>query len=62
MLIGTNRMVLQTDCNLVMYSDTGAAVWATGTDKYGANCYLDMADDGHLKLFNANNIVLWSKP
>jgi hypothetical protein len=57
----TYELVMQTDGNLVVYNDTGAAVWASGTAGHpGANAL--MRGDGNFVIFadQAQTQSLWS--
>lgn len=57
--IGTNGMVfvLQQDGNLVLYSTTGQATWASGTNN---GKKLQLQNDGNLVLYDVNNQPVWS--
>jgi hypothetical protein len=51
-------LVMQPDCNLVMYQGSSLAtshqVWQTNTTGKGSDCFLTMQTDGHLVVYNAN--------
>jgi hypothetical protein len=66
-------LVMQNDCNVVAYpkfSKVGfghplqqskdQAVWASNTAGKGANCFLDLQDDGNLVLYDGASKPLWS--
>ena len=50
----TPFLIMQADCNLVLYSDTAhsSVVYATGTNNDGSNCSLVMQDDGNLVVYS----------
>jgi hypothetical protein len=52
-------LVMQPDCNLVMYQGSSLAtshqVWETGTAGGGSDCWLIMQTDGNLILYNATS-------
>ncbi|KAK1320131.1 Mannose-specific lectin [Acorus calamus] len=49
---GEYTLIMQADCNLVMY-DKGKAVWHTNTAGKGyCDCYLKMQSDGDLVVYN----------
>ena len=61
---GHNLLIMQSDCNLVLYNDMNnanrsGAVWATGTYNRGTSCYALMDAGGNLEVFDGNNNVLW---
>lgn len=56
---GINELVVQTDGNLVLYSN-GIATWASNTAGSGSNNYLAMQNDGNLVLYNSAGKSLWS--
>uniref|UniRef100_A0A3Q2QYG4 Uncharacterized LOC105919201 n=1 Tax=Fundulus heteroclitus TaxID=8078 RepID=A0A3Q2QYG4_FUNHE len=54
------RLVMQEDCNLVMYNKEGVGKWVTDTHRSGDNLSrLHLADDGNLHLYNGPN-ELWN--
>jgi O-glycosyl hydrolase len=55
-----NRLILQEDQNLVLYSGN-SAVWASGTVGSGA-IWLGVRDDGTFALFNRDNQPVWVSP
>ena len=54
------RVILQDDCNLVLYSQYDVPVWSTGTYQPigNRNCQLSVEIDGNLLLYN-NGKVIW---
>lgn len=56
---GINELVVQTDGNLVLYSN-GIATWASNTAGSGSNNYLAMQNDGNLVLYNSANKAIWA--
>jgi surface antigen len=52
------KFVFQTDGNLVLYSQTGKALWATGTESAGAN-RLSVQADGNVVLYR-DTTPLWA--
>ena len=40
--------------------NSGIAKWTSNTEGGGANCYLDMGNNG-LVLYNSNNVQIWPK-
>uniref|UniRef100_A0A147AZ46 Lectin n=1 Tax=Fundulus heteroclitus TaxID=8078 RepID=A0A147AZ46_FUNHE len=47
------RLVMQTDCNLVIYNKCGQPKWATGSYNPGSKrCNVYLGDDGILHLFD----------
>lgn len=54
---GANRLILQSDGNLVAYQGT-TVMWASNTVGSGA-VFLSMRDDGTFALFNAQNALVW---
>ncbi len=55
-----NRLILQEDQNLVLYSGN-TPVWASGTVGSGA-IWLGVRDDGTFALFNKDNQKVWVSP
>ncbi len=56
---GINELVVQTDGNLVLYSN-GIATWASNTSGSGSNNYLAMQNNGNLVLYTSSGNVVWS--
>lgn len=54
-----DRIVMQTDGNLVVYSKTNQPLWDTGTHG-NANARLVMQNDGNLVIRSATNDPLWA--
>jgi len=54
-----SKFILQDDGNLVFYSTSGNAIWASSTEDPNAD-FLVMQDDGNLVLYSTTGSVLWS--
>lgn len=55
--IGSLRM--QSDCNLVLYTQSNVPVWSSNTWNRGTNCYLKMQNDGNLVIYTGGT-PLWA--
>jgi hypothetical protein len=56
---GANRIVMQTDGNLVIYTAQGVPVWQSGTSgNEGAS--LQLTDLGQLRILSAGSIPIWT--
>jgi hypothetical protein len=55
-----NRLTMQRDGNLVLYSQTGRVVWATMTNRTGNANVLQMQDDGNLVVYSAGRPVWYT--
>ncbi|XP_034003925.1 mannose-specific lectin-like [Trematomus bernacchii] len=54
------RLIMQDDCNLVMYDKDAKAMWHTNTHKSDCNlCRLQLTDDGKL-VVNKDCIEVWN--
>ncbi|XP_017157325.1 mannose-specific lectin-like [Poecilia reticulata] len=54
------RLIMQADCDLVMYNDNNQPKWATGTYKQGNHvCRLHLTDEGVLRL-HQDNQEMWN--
>lgn len=53
-----DRLVMQEDGNLVIYSADGAPLWATNTSGNG-NAVLLAHDDGSLEIVSEEGLVVW---
>ena len=56
---GQSRLVMQGDCNLVLYRGA-QAVWNSVTDGRGAGCRAVMQEDGNLVVVNGSGQPLWN--
>lgn len=56
---GGTRLQLQSDSNLVLYTDGGSALWASNTVGSGAE-YLILQNDGNLVLKTGSHSAVWS--
>ncbi|MBN3874077.1 MAG: hypothetical protein V7L00_21195 [Nostoc sp.] len=55
-----NNIVMQYDCNLVIYDSNALPTWATFTTP-GSNCSLQVQDDGNLVIYRGDNVPVWAK-
>lgn len=53
-----NRLIMQSDGNLVVYDQNGGARWAAGTNPYGA--YAEFQIDGNFVVYDRNNYPVWA--
>ena len=60
----SRKLLLQSDCNLVLYNVNNAVVagplWHTGTAGAGTDCRLDFQADGNLVLYDGQGAALWA--
>ena len=56
---GRFRLVMQTDCNLVVYKGRHA-LWASGTNGKGDNCWAVMQGDGNFVVYDGSHKPLWA--
>lgn len=63
-LSGTGFLLMQADCNLVLYwgdNENNAVLWATGTNGLGtAPCSVTMQADNNLVLYDSRSRSLWA--
>ncbi len=52
-------VIMQSDCNLVVYNCRHVPYWSSGTSNKGSSCKLTLQDDGVLVIHNFNNLI-WS--
>ncbi|CAN6486687.1 unnamed protein product [Victoria cruziana] len=57
---GPYRLIMQTDCNLVLYVNGNKPLWASSTDRKGTNCRATLQNNGNLVVLSGNNDVLWT--
>ncbi|GJM35853.1 MAG: hypothetical protein DHS20C18_48540 [Saprospiraceae bacterium] len=57
---GSYYLLMQEDCNLMVYDKEGRPIWATMTQGNGRGGKLVMQVDGNLVVYNKNNKQLWS--
>ena len=55
---GTYTINMQSDCNLVLYNNS-TAIWQSGTNGRGSNCFAEMQTDGNLVVYTSANNALW---
>jgi hypothetical protein len=56
---GRYRLVMQTDCNLVLY-DSARAIWASGTDRRGTSCQSLFQNDGNFVIYSMGGNAVWA--
>lgn len=56
---GLNRLIMQSDGNLVEYSD-GTPIWCTDTNGIANGGYLSMETGGSAKVYTSSGAVAWS--
>uniref|UniRef100_A0A3Q2PWH0 Bulb-type lectin domain-containing protein n=1 Tax=Fundulus heteroclitus TaxID=8078 RepID=A0A3Q2PWH0_FUNHE len=50
------RLVMQEDCNLVMYNKEGVGKWVSDTHRSGDHyCRLQLSDEGNMHIYNATH-------
>ncbi|RFA17913.1 hypothetical protein [Subtercola boreus] len=54
-----SKLVFQTDGNLVLYADSGRAVWQSRTYGRGA-AKISLQSDGNVVVYRADNVALWA--
>lgn len=57
---GNHYLVMQSDGNVVIYTQSNQPIWASGTYGKGNGCHLDMQDDGHLVLYSGSGRAIWA--
>ncbi|MBP2173106.1 hypothetical protein J3E05_001438, partial [Methanococcus voltae] len=56
---GGNKLVMQSDGNLVIYKKDNKPIWASNTDGKGGN-KLVMQSDGNLVIYKKDNKPIWA--
>lgn len=56
--LNSNRLIMQSDGNLVLYGGDGRARWWTGTGVAGSRLILQ--SDGNLVIYTLGNVAVWS--
>ncbi|KAF3788533.1 Mannose-specific lectin [Nymphaea thermarum] len=56
---GPYRLLMQNDCNLVLYINGNRALWASGTVGKGTNCRATLQRDANLVVYSGSN-ALWA--
>jgi hypothetical protein len=59
LLGGGRKLVMQTDCNLVLYQGF-TPLWSTDTVGGGRQCQAIMQSDGNFVVYNENHTALWA--
>lgn len=59
---GSRHLGIQTDGNLVMYSEAGEPVWASGSGGHPGRYVLQVDDAGVAQLIAEGGVVAWSVP
>lgn len=57
---GKYRLLMQQDCNLVLYRSDGRALWSSKTNGKSSRCWTVMQGDGNLVLYDGNNRAWWA--
>lgn len=57
---GQTRLIMQEDCNLVLYGPRGAVFWSSRTDGRGAGCYAIFQGDGNLVVYTGADAPVWA--
>ncbi|KAI0504178.1 hypothetical protein KFK09_015127 [Dendrobium nobile] len=52
-------LLMQTDCNLVLYRNPSVAVWSTNTNGKGRECELRLKTDGNLVIYGKDEKLIW---
>jgi hypothetical protein len=52
-------LVIQSDCNLVLYNFEHRPLWSSGTEGQGSNCYAEMQTDGNLVVYADDRRPVW---
>jgi hypothetical protein len=60
LLSSTVMLRMQSDCNLVAYQYPTNPVWASHTDRKGADCRAVMQSDGNLVVYTGAGKALWA--
>lgn len=55
-----NYMIFQSDCNLVVYTYTYGAAWASGTNGIGGPCKLAFQGDGNVVIYDGGGHPRWA--
>ncbi|XP_020598757.1 mannose-specific lectin-like [Phalaenopsis equestris] len=53
------KFIIQYDCNLVLYVNN-IAIWASGTNGKGQDCYVTLQHDGNLVVYDYINTAVWA--
>ncbi|KAL5724381.1 hypothetical protein ACHQM5_007652 [Ranunculus cassubicifolius] len=53
---GTYRFIMQTDCNLVLYTGT-RALWASNTARRATNCRVTLQTNGNLVVLSGTDVI-----
>ncbi|KAF3786292.1 Mannose-specific lectin [Nymphaea thermarum] len=56
---GPYQLLMQNDCNLVLYINGNKALWASGTDGKGTNCLATLQTDANLVVYSGST-ALWA--
>ncbi|XP_020115016.1 mannose-specific lectin-like [Ananas comosus] len=58
---GPYTLVMQSDCNLVLYVNKSRALWSSQTDRKGTACRAELQSSGNLVVFSGGGgDVLWT--
>ena len=56
---GPYHLVMQDDCNLVLYDTAGKAIWLRSHETATKGCYLAVQDDRNVVIYDANHKPGW---
>ncbi|MQL93794.1 hypothetical protein Taro_026433 [Colocasia esculenta] len=54
---GPYRLVMQGDCNLVLYVNRSRPLWASGTNGRGTSCRATLQNNGNLVVLTGSDVV-----
>lgn len=54
---GPYELIMQGDCNLVLYVNNNRVLWSSGTYGRGSSCRATLQDDGNLVIFSGTDSV-----
>jgi hypothetical protein len=57
---GYYRLVMQADCNLVLYDKWGRPLWATNTNGRGSACAAVMQGDANFVVYRSGGVPVWA--
>ncbi|PKU75608.1 Mannose-specific lectin [Dendrobium catenatum] len=52
-------LLMQPDCNLVLYGSSSQAIWYTHTNDKGSECELRLQTDGNLAIHDKDGKLIW---
>ncbi|KAI5059603.1 hypothetical protein GOP47_0025922 [Adiantum capillus-veneris] len=57
---GPYKLIMQADCNLVLYKNGNKVLWASHTYKRGTGCYFIMQTDGNAVIYTGAKKVVYA--